>query len=72
MNNNVTTVKTTFGGRDLIIETGKLAKQAAGSVIVRYGDSVVLVTVGVKAEESANKSFLPLSVDYVEKTFAAG
>lgn len=65
-------VSTTIGGRTLTIETGKLAKQAGGAVTVRYGDSIVLVTATVKPEESENKSFLPLSVDYVEKTFAAG
>ncbi|MBI4126942.1 MAG: hypothetical protein HY465_05555, partial [Deltaproteobacteria bacterium] len=43
----VHTVKTSVGGRDLIIETGKLAKQAGGSAVIRYGDSVVLVTATV-------------------------
>lgn len=61
-----------LGGRRLSIETGKVAKQAAGSVIVRYGDSVVLVTSQARDEVAEGKDFLPLSVDYVEKTFAAG
>lgn len=65
-------VEVNLGGRKLVIETGKIAKQAAGSVIVKYGDSVVLVTAQAKPEPSENRSFLPLSVDYIEKTFAAG
>lgn len=65
-------VETKLGGRTLTIETGKIAKQAGGSVVVRYGDSVVLVTAQAKAQASEGKDFLPLSVDYVEKTYAAG
>ncbi|OGQ22387.1 MAG: polyribonucleotide nucleotidyltransferase [Deltaproteobacteria bacterium RIFCSPHIGHO2_02_FULL_44_16] len=65
-------VETEIGGRKLRLETGKLARQAGGAVTVHYGDSVVLVTATVKNEESLNKSFLPLSVDFIEKTFAAG
>jgi len=61
-----------LGGRDLTIETGRFAKQAGGSVIVRYGDSVVLVTAQARPEAAEGKDFLPLSCDYVEKTFAAG
>lgn len=65
-------VEAMLGGKKLVIETGKIAKQAAGSVIVRYGDSVVLVTAQAKDEAAVGKDFLPLSVDYAEKTFAAG
>ncbi|HQH80304.1 MAG TPA: polyribonucleotide nucleotidyltransferase, partial [bacterium] len=50
----------------------RIAKQAEGSVTVRYGDNLVLVTAQARKEPSENRSFLPLSVDYVEKTFAAG
>ncbi|MGH7813080.1 MAG: polyribonucleotide nucleotidyltransferase [Candidatus Binataceae bacterium] len=61
-----------FAGRTLSLETGRLARQAHGSVLARYGDTVVLATV-VSAYESRDKvDFLPLTVDYVEKTFAAG
>ncbi len=65
-------VETNLGGRPLTIETGRIARQAGGSVIVYYGDSVVLVTAQAKDEPSEGRGFLPLSVDYIEKTFAAG
>ena len=65
-------VTANLGGRELTIETGRIAKQAGGSVVVRYGDSVILVTAQARKEPSVGKDFLPLSVDYVEKTFAAG
>ncbi|MBT3181976.1 MAG: polyribonucleotide nucleotidyltransferase [Deltaproteobacteria bacterium] len=68
----VTNVETQLGGRTLKIETGRIAKQAGGSVTVHYGDSVVLVTTQARSEASENRSFLPLSVDYTEKTYAAG
>lgn len=68
-----TIVKTELGGRDLILETGRLAKQAGGAVLVTYGESVVLVTACVKPEAAAiNPGFFPLSVEYVEKSYAAG
>ena len=61
-----------FHGRKLSLETGRLAKQAHGSVLAQYGETVVLATV-VSAYSSREKvDFLPLTVDYVEKTFAAG
>ncbi len=61
-----------FAGRQLSLETGRLAKQAHGSVLAQYGETVVLATV-TSAYESRDKiDFLPLTVDYVEKTFAAG
>jgi polyribonucleotide nucleotidyltransferase len=60
-----------IGGRTLHIETGKLAKQAAGSVTVRYGDTVVLVTVA-SSKPREGIDFFPLTVDFVEKTSAAG
>ncbi len=65
-------VTANLGGKELTIETGRIAKQAAGSVLVRYGDSIVLVTAQARDEAAEGKDFLPLSVDYVEKTFAAG
>ncbi len=61
-----------FAGRKLSLETGKLAKQAHGSVLATYGDTVVLATVVSQYEARPNMDFLPLTVDYVEKTFAAG
>ncbi|MBI1908669.1 MAG: polyribonucleotide nucleotidyltransferase [Deltaproteobacteria bacterium] len=60
------------GGKTVVIETGKLAKQAGGSVTVRCGDTIVLVTACVKGEPKLGADFLPLTVDYIEKTFAAG
>lgn len=60
-----------YAGRQLTISTGALAKQADGSVIVRYGDTVVLVTVVVDKRASV-KDFLPLTVNYQEMTYAAG
>ena len=65
-------LETNFGGRPISIETGKLAKQAGGSVIVRYGDTIVLVTATASKKPKEGADFLPLTVDYVEKTFAAG
>ena len=59
-----------FHGTKLTIETGRLAKQAGGAVLVTYGESVVLVTACGGAEKPGD--FLPLSVEYVEKNYAAG
>src|SRR5258705_752490 len=58
--------------KTLRFETGKLAKQAHGSVIVRYGDSVVLVTACRAANAREGIDFLPLTVDYLEYTYASG
>jgi polyribonucleotide nucleotidyltransferase len=58
-------------GRPLVFETGRLAKQAHGAVLVSYGESVVLVT-AVCGDERPGIDFFPLTCDYVEKTFAAG
>jgi polyribonucleotide nucleotidyltransferase len=61
-----------IGERTLSIETGKLAKQADGAVIVRYGDSVVLVTACHASNAREGIDFLPLTVDYREYTYASG
>jgi polyribonucleotide nucleotidyltransferase len=61
----------TVNGKPLTIETGRLAKQAHGSVLVSYGESVVLVT-AVSGDERPGLDFFPLTCEYVEKTFAAG
>jgi polyribonucleotide nucleotidyltransferase len=66
-----TTLKAEIGGKTLSIQTGKVAKQASGSVVVRYGDTIVLVTT-VSAHKERPSSFLPLSVEYQEKIYAAG
>ncbi len=59
-------------GKQITLETGKLAKQADGSVVVRMGDTMLLATVVAKSEVKEGQSFLPLSVDYQEKYAAAG
>ena len=60
-----------IGGKPLTLETGRLAKQADGSVLVTYGESVVLVT-AVSTSERPGLDFFPLTCEYVEKTYAAG
>ncbi|MBN8875419.1 MAG: polyribonucleotide nucleotidyltransferase [Rhodospirillales bacterium] len=61
-----------WGGRKLVLETGKIARQADGSVLARYGDTIVLCTaVGVKTAKPG-QDFFPLTVNYQEKAFAAG
>src|SRR6059036_1127493 len=61
-----------IGGKTLRFETGKLAKQAHGAVVVHYGDSVVLVTACRAASAREGIDFLPLTVDYREYTYASG
>ena len=68
----MTTRELTLNGKTLRFETGKLAKQAGGSVIVRFGDSVVLVTACRAASAREGIDFLPLTVDYREYTYASG
>jgi polyribonucleotide nucleotidyltransferase len=65
-------VECELGGKPLIIETGYLAKQANGAVTVRSGDTIVLVTACAAHEPKEGIDFLPLTVDYQERTFAAG
>jgi len=64
-------LKEEVGGRTLSIEADKVAKQASGSVVVQYGDTIVLVT-AVAAYDVRNSNFLPLTVEYQEKIYAAG
>ena len=64
-------IETQFAGRQLLLETGRLAKQAAGSALVRYGDTMVLAAVTVSPNIST-LPFFPLTVEYREKTYAAG
>ncbi len=65
-------VEMELGGRRLSIEVGSVAKQANGSALVRYGDTVMLVTATSKEEPNEDTDFLPLIVDYRENTYAAG
>ncbi len=68
----VVTKSVPFGRGTLIIETGKVAKQADGAVTVRYGDTMVLVTAVANSDARRDIDFFPLSVEYREKTYAAG
>jgi len=61
-----------IGGKPLIIETGALAEQANGAVTVTYGETVVLVTACISTEPREGQDFLPLTVDYEERLYAAG
>ena len=67
----IKTVTTEIGGRTIAFETGKMAKQASGSVVVSSGDTKVLVTV-VAETESKDMGFLPLTIEYQERMYAAG
>jgi polyribonucleotide nucleotidyltransferase len=66
------TVSCDLAGRKLTLETGTLAKQASGSVTVRYGDTIVLVTAVNSSNVREGADFLPLTVDYEERMYAAG
>ncbi|MGZ8252686.1 MAG: polyribonucleotide nucleotidyltransferase [Methylophilaceae bacterium] len=61
-----------YGAHTLTLETGEIARQADGAVVVSYGDTVVLVTVVGKTEVKPGQDFFPLTVDYQERTYAAG
>jgi len=65
-------VELEIGGRNLVIENGKLAKQANGAVTVRYGDSMVISTVCAGTEPKLGFDFFPLTVEYRERSYAAG
>src|SRR5215212_2647201 len=65
------TVERTIGGKRLILESGRLAKQATGAVVVRLGDTLTLVAT-VVAPGREGLDFFPLTVDYREKVYAAG
>src|SRR3990172_5692115 len=65
-------VEIDLDGRKISLETGKIAKQAHGSVVVRLGDTVVLVTACSTEEPKPGASFFPLTVDYREYTYSAG
>ena len=69
---NLQSFQCRVGDRDLILETGKLAGQASGAVTVRYGETVVLVTATLAEEPRVGTDFLPLTVDYEERLYAAG
>jgi polyribonucleotide nucleotidyltransferase len=61
-----------YGAHDLVLETGEIARQASGAIVASLGDTIVLVTVVGNPHSDPNRSFFPLTVDYQEKTYAAG
>ncbi|MCK4311213.1 MAG: polyribonucleotide nucleotidyltransferase, partial [Candidatus Cloacimonetes bacterium] len=61
-----------IAGRDLTIETGKMAKQANGAVFITYGETSVLVTATAAKEPKEGTDFFPLTVDFIEKMYASG
>ena len=61
-----------WGGRKLVLETGKIARQADGAVLATYGETTVLATVVFEKKPKPGLDFFPLTVNYQEKTFAAG
>src|SRR5215204_3435854 len=65
-------VELDWGGRKLVLETGKIARQADGAVLATYGDTTVLATVVAAKQPREGVDFLPLTVDYQEKFYAAG
>jgi len=69
---NITKKSIQFGGNTLTLETGEISRQADAAVLVSYGDTVVLVAVTSKSEVKDGQDFFPLTVDYMERTYAAG
>ena len=61
-----------LSGRTLTLETGRMAKQASGSILLTYGETVLLATATANKDEGEDRGFFPLSVEYREKFYAAG
>jgi polyribonucleotide nucleotidyltransferase len=72
MTENIRTFETTFAGKKLIVETGKMAQLAGGSCLVRYGDTVILCTATASSKPREGIDFFPLSVEYQERLYAVG
>ncbi len=72
MTNNYREFRTTVGGRELVVETGKYAEQANGACVVRCGESAVMVSVCMSATPRDGMDFFPLQVDYEEKMYSVG
>ena len=72
MDSKIIKMETEFSGRTLTLETGRMAKQAGGSVLVQYGGTVVLVTATASKTRREGIDYFPLMVDFVEKMYAAG
>src|SRR5919206_4653359 len=64
-------IERTFAGRKLVIESGRMAKQAAGSALVQFGETMVLAAITV-SENQSPLPFFPLTVEYRERTYSAG
>ena len=71
-NTIIHTYQTTLANRPLVVEVGEVAKQANGAAVVRYGDTVVLVTATASNEPREGVDFFPLTVDFEEKQYAVG
>ena len=69
---NVQRKELNWGGRKLVLETGRIARQADGAVLATYGETIVLCTAVAAEAAEAGQDFFPLTVNYQEKTFAAG
>jgi polyribonucleotide nucleotidyltransferase len=69
---NIVTKEFQYGDNKVVLETGKVARQANGAVIVSMGETVVMVTCCASKDAKADRDFFPLTVDYQEKTYAAG
>jgi polyribonucleotide nucleotidyltransferase len=68
----LSTVEVTVGGQEITLETGKLAKQADGAVVIRAGETMVLATAQGRMEAREGTDFFPLTVDVEERMYAAG
>ena len=69
---NVTTKSLTWGDKELILETGKIARQADGAVMVTYGSTKILCTVVASKGDASENDFFPLTVNYIEKFYSVG
>ena len=69
---NIATESFSYGQHTVTLETGEIARQASGAVVVNMQDTVVLATVVAAKSSKPGQDFLPLTVDYMEKTYAAG
>ncbi|MBP7652765.1 polyribonucleotide nucleotidyltransferase, partial [Candidatus Dependentiae bacterium] len=72
MSNNEKKLETSFNGKNLKIETGKIAKKANGSILLKHGKLVILATVTINTEKQSDIPYVPLSVSYLEKDYSRG
>jgi len=70
--NNTVRIEKKLGDKDLILETGKIARKSGGAVLVQYGETIVLVTAVISPTAREDQGFVPLTVDYRERAYAAG